>query len=134
MESWRKVWREGFVPQFNKLHLEVILKVLLEDDPKLLQGVTTVPPPLHCVQDWPVEACCVTAYAGWKGNELVTVAEVVEFFSHICYECDMLVGEPAGCRWFLNFYDEAPRDEMRRELLAEVELALAQKNCEELPV
>jgi len=24
-------------------------------------------------------------------------------------------GEPAGCRWFLNWFDETPRDDMRRE-------------------
>jgi hypothetical protein len=35
------------------------------------------------------------------------------------------MGEPAAVRWFLNWYDETPRDEMRRKLLAEVERAMA---------
>ena len=30
------------------------------------------------------------------------------------------LGEPAACRWFLNWFDDTPRDQMRRELLAEV--------------
>jgi hypothetical protein len=38
-----------------------------------------------------------------------------------------LVGHPAACRWFLNAWDETPRDEMIRLLLPEVELALEGK-------
>ena len=41
--------------------------------------------------------------------------------------------EPAACRWFLNWYDDTPRDEVRRELLAEVELALAERVPTEVP-
>jgi hypothetical protein len=37
------------------------------------------------------------------------------------------LGEPAACRWLLNWFDEAPRDEMRRLLLAEVSRTLAQR-------
>jgi hypothetical protein len=56
---------------------------------------------------------------------LETVAEVEEFFARVCFEADQRLGEPAACRWFLNWYDEAPRAEMRRLLLAEVNRALA---------
>jgi len=124
MESWRKVWREGVEPLVSTEGLEALREALTNDDPRLLQGATTTPPPLMCVQEWPVEAACALGFCGWQGDGLETVAEVEEFFARMCFEIDQRVGEPAGCRWFLNWFDETPRDEMRRELLAEVNRAL----------
>lgn len=123
MESWRKAWRKGFAPMFSDEMLMALKNGLETDDPGLIQGATTSPPPLMCVQDWPVEAACATGYCGWKTG-LSTVGEVEEFFARMCYEADTNLNEPAGCRWFLNWFDETPRDEMRRKLLEEVELAL----------
>jgi hypothetical protein len=130
MESWRKVWREGLVPLLSTSGLEVLRRGLADDDARLLQGATTTPPPLQCVQDWPVEAACALGYCGWLGEGLETVAEVEEFFARMCFEIDQRLGEPAGCRWFLNWFDETPRDEMRRELLAEVNRTLALRRAD----
>lgn len=124
MEGWRKVWREGFVPTLSKPGLEALAQVLKDDDKRLTQGSTTTPPPLMCVQDWPVEAACALGICGWLGDGLTTVGEVEEHFARACFNADQSLGEPAACRWFLNWYDDTPRDEMRELLLAEVELAL----------
>jgi hypothetical protein len=127
MESWRKVWREGLAPLLSNAGLEALGRALVQDDPRLQQGATTTPPPLQCVQDWPVEAACAVGYCGWQGDGLETVGEVEEFFARMCFEIDQRLGEPAGCRWFLNWFDETPREEMRRQLLAEVHHALARR-------
>lgn len=127
MESWRKVWRDGFAPQLSTTGLEALSKALVDDDPCLIQGATTSPPPLQCVQDWPVEACCVLGFCNWRGEGLESVAEVEESFARLCFEADQVLGEPAACRYFLNWYDEVSRDEMRRELLAEVNLVLSER-------
>jgi hypothetical protein len=127
MESWRKVWRDGLVPQISTPGLEALRRALLTNDARLLQSATTSPPPLQCVQDWPVEGACALGYCGWQGDGLETIGEVEEFFARSCFECDQRLGEPAGCRWFLNWFDETPRDEMRRQLLAEVNRTLAQR-------
>lgn len=124
MESWRIVWRNGFVPGFSTVGLEAVRQALLTDDPRLIQGATTTPPPLMAVQDWPVEGCCGVSYCGWQGEALTTVGEVEEQFARLCFEADQRLGEPAACRWFLNWFDDTPRDQMRKGLLAEVELAL----------
>lgn len=124
MESWRTVWREGFAPVLPTRCLEALRVGLESDDPRLVQRCTITPPPLMCVQDWPVEAADAIAYAGWQGEGLVTVGEVQEFFARACFEADQRLKEAAACRWFLNWFDDTPRDELRRELLAEVELAL----------
>ena len=129
MESWRKVWREGLAPLLSTPGLEALQRALATDDGRLLQGATTTPPPLQCVQDWPVEAACGVGYCGWQGDHLETVAEVEEFFARVCFEVDQALGEPAACRWFLNWFDETPREEMRRELLAEVNRTLAQRRA-----
>ena len=38
-----------------------------------------------------------------------------------------MLGEPAGCRWLLNWVDDTPREEMRGKLLGEVERSLGEK-------
>jgi hypothetical protein len=78
-----------------------------------------------------VEAACGLGYCGWQGDGLETVAEVEEFFARTCFEADQRLGEPAACRWFLNWFDETPREEMRRQLLPEVNRSLAQRLAEE---
>jgi hypothetical protein len=141
MEMWRKTWRLAIAPQISTPALEALATALREDDPRLLQGATTSPPPLACVQDWPTEAACVIGfcgavnYGGFKMNpgetepnkDAAPVATVEEFFARVCFEADQILKESAGCRWFLNWADETPREEMRRELLPEVELVLANR-------
>ena len=134
MESWRKVWRDGLAPQLSTTGLQALEQGLRDDDPRLIQGATTSPPPLQCVEDWPVESCCVLGYCGWQGDGLQTVGEIEEMFAQLCFEADQVLGEPAACRWFLNWYDEVSRDEMRQELLAEVELVLSERILPEEPV
>src|SRR5207253_4862150 len=127
MESWRNVWRQGVATLLSTESLESLREALATDDPRLLQGATTTPPPLQCVQDWPVEAACALGYCGWQGDGLETVAEVEEFFARMCLEIDWAVGEQGACRYFLNWYDETPRDRMRRELLEEVQRSLTRR-------
>lgn len=131
MESWRNVWRKGLAPLLSTDSLDALRSALINDDPRLMQGATCSPPPLQCVQDWPVEGACALGYCGWQGDGLETVAEVEEFFARMCFEMDQLLGEPAACRWFLNWFDETPRDDMRRELLVEVQRSLAQRLADE---
>lgn len=127
MESWRKVWRGGFAKVLPTAGLEALAKALRDDDTRLVQGSTTVPPPLMCVQDWPVEAACAIAFCGWQGEGLETVGQAEEFYAKACFDADQLLGEPAGCRWLLNWFDDTPRDRMRADLLAEVEATLAER-------
>jgi hypothetical protein len=127
MESWRKVWREGFAPVLATAGLQALRKALTADDTRLIQGSTSSPPPLMCVQDWPVEAACALGFCAWQGEGLETVAEVEEFFARTCYEADQRLGEPAACRYFLNWFDDTPRSQMRKLLLEEVNQTLAER-------
>ena len=127
MESWRKVWREGLAPLLSTKGLQALKQALVRDDERLTQGSTTTPPPMQCVLDWPVEGACVVGYCAWQGDGLETVGEVEEFFAKVCFEADQRLGEPAACRYFLNWYDDTPRDEMRKLLLAEVNRSLAER-------
>src|SRR5258708_911985 len=119
MERWQNVWREGFVPVLPTAGLRALRDALETDDPRITQGSTTTPPPLLCVQDWLVEAACALGFGGWRGEGLGAVGEVEGFCARFCFEADHRLGEPAACRHFLNWFDDTPRDAMRRELLAE---------------
>ena len=134
MESWRKVWREGVEPLVSTEGLEALRQALVSDDARLLQGATTTPPPLMCVQEWPVEAACAVGFCGWQGDRLETVGQVEEFFARLCYDADRRLGEQAACRYFLNWFDDASREDMRRDLLAEVELALDERTDDVMPM
>ena len=125
MESWRRVWRDGVAPQFTRQQLETLLWGLETDDQRLLQGVTTSPPPLLCVQDWPCEGACLISYpVAFETTEEIKVGEVEEQFAQMCFQADQTLGEPGAIRYLLRWFDESPRADVRRELIAEVKLAL----------
>jgi hypothetical protein len=120
MESWKRVWRDGVAPLLSDAALLALQGALAADDAELVHGATTTPPPLSTVAEWPVEGACLIGYCGWRGEGLETVGQVEEFFARMCHDIDQRMGEPAGCRWLLNWFDETPRAEMQVALLAEV--------------
>lgn len=125
MESFRIVLRDGLFKVLGDHHLAALRRTPLANDPRWLQGATTCPPPLMCVAEWPCEGACLIGVCGWFGDELQTVGEIEEFFARVCFEMDQRLGEPAACRWLLNWHDDSPREEVRRELLAEIERELS---------
>jgi hypothetical protein len=130
MESWRLVWRNGFAKHYPTDGLESLEAALTVDDPRLTQGSTTTPPPLMRVQDWPCEAADAIAWGGVVQNGgwgEATVGQAEEFFARMCFDADQRLGEPAARRWFLNWYDDEPRDSMRNQLLHEVQRELGDR-------
>jgi hypothetical protein len=124
MEKWRRVWRNGIAPQLSWAGLFNLRNALENDDPRLMQGVVSTPPALDALRDRAVEGACAVSYCGWRGEGLRTVGQIDEFFARTCEAADAAFNEPAACRYFLNWFDDVPRAEMRRELLAEVALAM----------
>jgi hypothetical protein len=127
MEAWRNVWRNGFAPVLTTRQIQAIKRGLLRDDARLIQGATTAPPPMQCVLDWSCEGACLIGYAAWQGDGIEAVGDVEEFFGEVCAKADQLLGEVAACRYLLNWFDDTPRDEMRRLLLPEIERELANR-------
>lgn len=128
MQAWLTVWRKGIEPQLSVKALTALGKALETDDPRLLQGATTSPPPLQCMQEWAVEAACALGYCGWQGEGLGTVAEVESYFAQKCFQADQKMGDSAMVRWFLQWFDDTPRYDMIRLLLPEVETALLNRS------
>ena len=124
MEKWRRVWREGLAPQLSSTGLQALQTALIQDDQRLLQGTTCYPPLLDALRDREVEGTCAIGFCAWQGDGLVSVGQVEEHFQRVCDAADTVFSEPAACRYFLNWYDDTPREEMRQELLAEVALTL----------
>lgn len=127
MESWRRVWREGVAPQLSDAGLGALRGGLESDDPQLIRGDTTAPPPILAVRDWPCEGGCAIAYPFWKGDGLETVGEVEEKFALVSYEAARLLGEDSAIRYFANWFDGAPWKEVRESLLAEVNLEIERR-------
>jgi hypothetical protein len=128
-EAWRRVWRQGLVPQLTRLGLEGLEKALDKDLPTLMTGATSFPPPLACMENEPVEKCCPLCFALLDGNrpEYVSVGPLETRFAEACWGADERTGMPGGIKYFLNFVDMEPWEKVRRELLAEVRLALRER-------
>jgi hypothetical protein len=128
MEMWKKVWRDGLAPLLSATELEALHHGLARDDRRLIQRSTCCPPPSEVFHEEAVEGACALGYCGWQADRLATVGQVEQFFIETCVAADERLGEPAACRHFLNWFDETPRPEMRRGLLAEVNRALDQRH------
>ena len=55
LELWQIVWRKGVAPQLSVKGLQALAKALANDDPRLITGGTTQPPPLQSMASEPVE-------------------------------------------------------------------------------
>jgi hypothetical protein len=127
--NWKEVFRRGIAPQLPTAGLVALSAALVKNDRRLLQHATTMPPPLQCVAALPCEGACAIGFCCAFADPvcLKQVCEVEEFFANVCFQCDQALGEPAACRFFLNAYDEMPREQMRVELIGEVEAELARR-------
>jgi hypothetical protein len=123
-DRWRAVFRAGLVPLLTRAELEALRDALASDDAALVQGATTVPPASRVVLDAPVTAACPLAWCAWRGRGLAAVGAVEALFALWCFECSRALNEHAAVRHFLGWWDETPREEGRRLLLAEVVRAL----------
>ncbi|MFO0937876.1 MAG: hypothetical protein U0798_15340 [Gemmataceae bacterium] len=120
MELWRKAWRDGFAKVISTNGLMSLASALTADHPGLVQGATTCPAPLAANLNHPIEGCCAIGFCGWQGDDLTTVGDVDDYFVMTCFDADQRLGETAACRFFLDWFDDSPRDVIRRELLVEV--------------
>lgn len=120
MTPWQRAWRVGFAPGISTDGLKALMGALFVDDPRVTQGITTTPPPMMSTQDCPVEAADAIGFCGWQGDGLSTAGEVEEYFAKACYDADHRLGEEGACRWFVNWFDNTPRNEMRRLLMDEI--------------
>jgi hypothetical protein len=124
MEKWRRVWREGLAPQLSRRGLVALQTALRNDDRRLLQGTACYPPMLDIMRERAIQGACALGFCGWQGHGLRRVGEIEDFFHRLCDAADSVFNEPAACRYFLNWYDDTPRADMRRELSAEVARSL----------
>ena len=125
---WKFLFGHGIAPHLPTAGLEALRAALVNNDPRLIAGATTSPPPLNCVKDWPVEGACPIGYCfAFATDTPKTVGEVEEHFARVCGEADKALGETAACRWLLNWWDSTPREVTRPLLLAEVEVELSRR-------
>ena len=84
MEKWRRVWRAGLAPHLSRAGLLALQSSLLRDDPRLLQGTVSSPPPLDALRECAVNGACAISWCGWQGQGLRSVGQVEEYFHRTC--------------------------------------------------
>lgn len=146
MEAWRATWRNGVAPCLTLEQLIALHDALASDDVRLIQGRTSYPPTIeppfaNDANGQPIEAACVLGYCaaislgGFSDSGANTsaakVLDVGHAFSQLCWRIDEeMLKDTAGCRWFLNWFDETPREQMRRVLLPEVQQVIDARKVE----
>lgn len=120
MEPWRKVWREGIAPQLTDAELSLLRDAIESNDRRLTQQQTTKPLPLEVNADSDCEGADILGYAAMVSSNKPTVRAVESSWMRLCERADDLLGNEDSLRDFIRWYDDVPREEMRRELLREV--------------
>jgi hypothetical protein len=133
-EKWLAVFRGGILPQLSTPGLEGLRQALAADDPRLLQGTTCYPAILEPNKDREVVAGCAVTFTGLADGTVRTVEDADRYFRQVCDVADRCFSEPVASRYFLNVYDDLPRDEMRAALLAEVGTELQRRARQEAAV
>lgn len=121
MSHWQRIWRFGIAPLLSAEGLAALAAALREDDPRLVQGSTTEPIPVPLNAECPVEGGCAIGFSLWQGHGLQRVGQLHLAFRRLCRSADDLLDEPLATAAFIRWFDETPRDEVRRLLLAELE-------------
>lgn len=124
MEAWKKCLREGFFPDMPTEGLVAALDALDRRDPALIQCLTAASNDITPEGEGRVCGACFVAYVYWRGEGLETNRQVQEAFARACLGADERLGEKAGCRYFLNKYDESVRNDFFPVLAVEVSLEL----------
>lgn len=127
--NWINVWRNGLAPQLSTGALAALRQAMARDDSRLIQHATCSPPPSDVFAGDAVEGACALGFCGWQGEGLDTVGAIEDFYIRTCQAADEALGEPAACRYFLNWFDETPRSEMRWHLLHEIDRVLNGREC-----
>ncbi len=126
MNGWKRGWRLGIAPLLTPAGLLALKKALETDDPRLVQGATTEPLPIALFAEEAVVGACAVGFCLWQSSGLDRVGVLHAAFRRLVASADDLLDEPLGTIAFLNWFDDTPRDEMRRELLAEMTGAVAE--------
>jgi hypothetical protein len=129
METWRHVWRTGFLPLFSTGTLERLRKALLADSYTLLTGASFEPPALQMNMKEAVERCCPVAMAAIFENQYpsihaASVDDAEVYFAQACLEAGNRLGEHSQVRHFMNWVDEGNRHHVFKALAAEITVNL----------
>lgn len=123
-KAWQEVFRVAASSCLTRDELLFIRDAIGRDDKRLIQGSTAKPPAIPCVYDWPAECGCLFGLLAFRDGKQPTVAQVENEFARIVNAIDARFPMRAAY-YFLNWFDETPRDTMRAELLAEIDAGLA---------
>jgi hypothetical protein len=125
MAGWRECWRNGFALYLTTDGLRALRTALIEDDPRLIQGHTTVPAASYRDRNRVCRGACAIGYCYWVGHELRTVGEVRLMFEMVTDDADSnFPGQARELYGFIRWFDRVNRARMRAELLPEVEREL----------
>lgn len=150
--DWQTVFRDGLAPALGRAGLEALRDALASDSPDLIQWHTAlakgeVSAPGHESRSpghdrEPCGSACAVGLALWRAAGLQTVGQVQDAFRVLNERAHALLLERHGqdvreigntrsrhmrfhCCQLYAFWDLTPRRAAVRQLLAEVELALA---------
>ena len=116
MESWKKSFAH-IADVCGVPALQVLRTAVSENYCSLIQGTTVAYEPATNPGDRTVCGACAVGYMYWKADDMDFADDVEEAVAATFSEVAKKAGWDRAPDLFTNWYDETPRDEMRRELL-----------------
>jgi len=125
-------WREGIAPLLSDGALSALATALATDDERLVQGATTIPVYLpSCTAGDRVERACPLGWCCWHEaggvGRRIEVRDLDERFGDLLASADHRLGQVGAVAPLIEWIDGTGRDELLAELLAEVRLALEER-------
>lgn len=142
MERWQLVWRHGVGPELTAEELAPLRRALACDSPLVIQRDTAQPHPDAGPHVAP-HRCCPLGYAGWRGAGMATVGDVDGWLAELILAADARLEDAyrtGRLAWqlrtdpdLLGWICRAPREEMRRGLLSEIDGELTRRAAQPPP-
>lgn len=127
-----KVLRDGFFPQWTSKTLLACLKLLETNDSRIIQILTTQPPPFLSSEMFPVEMCDLVAFCSTPEPFGEQAGYVSKAFACTCAKAVELSGNPDAARIWLNAYDDGSRADVWQACITEIRQELQRRSVKDL--
>lgn len=132
IEPWRRILRQGLLPSLLAIELRELRIGLVNDSPRIQQcaiTILTIPGRDLCRPE-SIQYACPLGFAIWRGGTRPKEGGVEDRYQTILRRCKHKLKHDWDHVPYLNWELTCSRDELRRELIAEIdrELVLRKQN------
>lgn len=124
-DEWRLVLRAGLFPSLGTTKLRELRTALVNRDPRLIQGNTTIPMKSH-QENGPCQKACLIAFGGFLYG-LSTVDEIEAYFCDVFWGIATRLKGLQSCFTLMNWWDSTNREYAESQVIQEIDQELSRR-------